>query len=52
MKLFKVEVTADDGTASTHKVMASNIWHAIDLLYYKYGMEKVQQDRNKYKQAK
>ena len=49
MKLFKIEVTADDGTTSTHKVMAFNAWHAIDLLYYKFGMEKIQSDRTQYK---
>jgi hypothetical protein len=49
MKTFKIEVTADDGTTSIHKVMAFNAWHAIDLLYYKYGMEKIQPNRDKYK---
>ena len=48
MKMFKIEVTANDGTTSAHKVMAFTSWHAIDLLFYKYGMEKIQPDRAKY----
>jgi len=48
MKTFRIEVTANDGTTSLHKVMAFTSWHAIDLLFYKYGMEKIQPNRAKY----
>lgn len=48
MRTFKIEVTANDGTTSVHKVMAFTPWHAIDLLFYKYGMEKIQPNRAKY----
>lgn len=48
MRTFRVEVTANDGTTSIHKVMAFTSWHAIELLFYKYGMEKIQPNRAKY----
>jgi hypothetical protein len=49
MKIFKIEVKLGDNSSSIHKVMAFNTWHAIDLLFYKFGMGKIQPDRTQYK---
>ena len=50
MRAFKIEVTANDGTTSTHRIMAHSAWEAVDLLYYKFGMGKLQPNRRQYKE--
>ena len=51
MRIFCVVVSAG-GTEHVCEVYACSIFHAIDLLYYRDGMNKIQEDRTKYKLLK
>lgn len=51
MKSYKIVVDVNDGRI-IKEMYAHSVYHAIDLLYYKEGMYKIQEDRNKYKQLK
>ena len=44
-------VDVNDGRI-IRKMYAHSVYHAIDLLYYREGMNKIQEDRAKYKLLK
>lgn len=47
-KTFHVVVETSEGQVCKD-VYACSLFHAIDLLYYRDGMYKLQEDRTKYK---
>lgn len=48
MKFYKIVVDVNDGRI-IKEMYAHSVYHAIDLLYYREGMCKLQEDRTKYK---
>lgn len=48
MKFYKIVVDVD-GRRIIKEMYAASVYHAIDLLYYREEMRKLQEDRNKYK---
>ncbi len=48
MKFYKIVVDINDGRI-IREMYAHSVYHAIDLLYYREGMNKLQEDRTKYK---
>jgi hypothetical protein len=51
MKFYKIVVDVD-GRRIVKELYAASVYHAIDLLYYREGMYKIQPNRLKYKQLK
>jgi hypothetical protein len=51
MKFYKIVVDVNDGRI-IREMYAHSVYHAIDLLYHRDGMNKIQEDRTKYKQYK
>lgn len=51
MKFYKIVVDVNDGRI-VKELYAHSVYHAIDLLYYREGMYKLQEDRTKYKLLK
>ncbi len=51
MKFYKIVVDVNDGRI-IREMYAHSVYHAIDLLYYREEMRKVQEDRTKYKLLK
>ena len=48
MRIYKIVVDVNDGRI-VKELYAHSVYHAIDLLYYREEMRKVQEDRTKYK---
>ncbi len=51
MKFYKIVVDVN-GRYIVKNLYAASVYHAIDLLYYREGMNKIQEDRTKYKLLK
>lgn len=48
MKFYKIVVDVN-GQRIVSELYAASVYHAIDLLYYREEMRKLQEDRTKYK---
>lgn len=48
MRFYKIVVDVN-GRRIVSELYAASVYHAIDLLYYRDGMNKLQEDRTKYK---
>jgi hypothetical protein len=51
MRFYKIVVDVNDGRI-IREMYAHSVYHAIDLLYYREEMRKIQENRLKYKLLK